>query len=150
EGGGGARAPRDAARGQGGPRGLADARRPVAQVVLRGPRVLQAAHGENLGARDEAAPPRRANASHEAEGRRILLAGELTPEESGQAHLAWSAQRPPSSSISTKTNSKAFALVTSCSTPAGRAYAWPVTRLPGEAPSGPVAASCPVVMGTTT
>src|SRR5215470_12087703 len=105
---------------------------------------------EKLGARDEAAPSRRAHAGHEEEGRRILLAGELTPEESGQAHLAWSAQRPPSSSISTKTNSKALALVTSCSTPAGRAYAWPVTRLPVESPSGPVAASCPVVMGTTT
>src|SRR5262249_41647773 len=47
-------APALAPRGQGKTRGLADARGSVAEIVLLGPRALPAAHGEKLGARDEA------------------------------------------------------------------------------------------------
>jgi len=47
-------------------------------------------------------------------------------------------------------NSKLFAFRTSCSTPAGRKYGWPATSSLVESPAGPVAASRPVVSGTTT
>jgi len=47
-------------------------------------------------------------------------------------------------------NSKALALRTSCSTPAGRKYGWPVTSSLTVSPAGPVAANRPVVSGTTT
>src|SRR5262245_807947 len=64
--------------------------------------------------------------------------------------LCHRAQRLSSSSISTNTNSKALAFLTSCSTPAGLAYACPVTSSPVDGPAGPVMASLPVVIGTTT
>ena len=40
--------------------------------------------------------------------------------------------------------------MTSCSTPAGRKYGCPVTSAAVAAPAGPVLASVPVVIGTTT
>src|SRR5437773_571231 len=54
------------------------------------------------------------------------------------------------SSISMNANSKALALRTSCSTPAGRKYGWPATSSFSVSPAGPLAASRPVVSGTTT
>src|SRR5439155_111352 len=57
---------------------------------------------------------------------------------------------PSFSSISMNANSKALALRTSCSTPAGRKYGWPVTSSLTVSPAGPVAANRPVVSGTTT